>query len=169
MIRYRFAAAVSVATLLLSTFAAWAGQPTGNSISQVIASVEDAAPFSEERLNAALGTRLQRTRADGTTVYRTGTMRFPDRQVIDEVVWLPRSGNTKGTVTIRLPAQPARGPFCIGRGDVSALYGAPIRSWNTTDGNASYTHFEFRRDKGTVSTGFSDESNCLSIIVVTEA
>jgi hypothetical protein len=165
LVKARFVAA-AVAGLLFS-FSATAA----DNFWALAADLEAAVPFSEAKIRAALGTGLDKEQQGQppTVVYRTSGFLLKDRSQIEAATWAPGSGKTPSAITLTRPAVAARTDACLSRAEVSRNYGAPVRSWASMIGDVSYTNFEFAQPKAKVSVAFSDVTNCLRTLTITEA
>ena len=136
----------------------------------LVAGLEAAVPFTEAKVEDALGTGLSKEDRGNppVVVYRTSGFWLKDRSRVDGAEWTPKSGKIPAAVTVTRPAVAARTEACISRADVSREFGAPVRSWNSKVDEIGYTHFEFAQPKVTVSVAFSDITDCLRTLTVAE-
>ena len=136
----------------------------------LVADLEASIPFSQAKIEGALGTPLKKEQQEQPTavVYRTGGFLLKDRSQIEQATWMPESGTTSSAITLTRPAVPARTDACLSRADVSRAFGAPVRSWSSKVGDLTYTNFEFAQPKARVSVAFSDVSDCLRTLTVAE-
>lgn len=139
------------------------------SVWELVYQIEAAAPWNEAKLARSLAIPLQRFDQGGAVTFRSGTVKVDDGKTIESVVFTPKRGNQAATVAVRMPPAPARTENCVGRGDVSREYGAPVRNWTTQEDGVSLSHFEFARPNRTrISVAFSDVTNCLTVLTVEE-
>lgn len=135
---------------------------------EVVATLEAAQPLDEGKIARALGLPLQRVDHGGVALYRSGPIKVDDGKNIESLTYSPKRGDQAVTVAFKLPPGTAPGVNCLGRSDVSREYGAPVRNWTSQEGGIAYSHFEFSRPRAKVSVAFSDTTNCLMVLTLTE-
>jgi hypothetical protein len=158
-----------VAGVLIAS-AAQAQEPTTQEFWRLAGLMEAAVPFTEEKVEAVLGTGV--SKADSgkppVTTYHTSGFWLKDRSRIEEATWTPKNAAGPSSLVVVRPLKGSRFDVCVTRSEVSRQYGAPSRSWKTTEGEATYTHYEFMRPKAKVGVSFSDTTNCLRSLTVSE-
>jgi len=156
------------ASVLLGLGAAMPAQ-AATSVWELVYQTEAAMPWDEGKLARSLGIALQRVGQGGDAAFRSGSVKVDDGKLVESVTFTPKRGAQPASVAVRMPAALARSENCLGRGDVSRQYGAPVRNWATQEGEATFSHFEFARPgRGKISVAFSDLTNCLTVLTVEE-
>ena len=127
-------------------------------------------PFTEDKVEALLGTGVSKTEVGKPPVvaYRSSGFWLADRSRIEEATWIPKNGKSAASLTVVRPVTGSRLDVCVTRSEVSRQFGAPARSWKSNDGDATNTNFEFARPKTKISVAFNDTTNCLRSFTVSE-
>lgn len=155
---------------LCAVSAAEAQEPSTQEFWRVAGLMEVAVPFTEDKVEAVLGTGVSKTEIGKPPVvaYHTSGFWLKDRSRIEEATWVPKNGTSASALTVVRPLKGSRLDVCVTRSEVSRQYGAPTRSWKSNEGDATNTNFEFARPKTKISVAFSDATNCLRSLTVTE-
>ncbi len=132
--------------------------------------MEVAVPFTEDKVEAVLGTGVSKTERGKPPVvaYHSSGFWLKDRSRIEEATWVPKNGTSASALTVVRPLAGSRLDVCVTRAEVSRQYGAPVRSWKTNDGEATNSNYEFARPKTKISVAISDATNCLRSLTVAE-
>ena len=162
--------AVFVLACLCAVSAAEAQEPSTQEFWRLAGLMEVAVPFTEDKVEAVLGTGVSKaeTGKPPVAVYHTSGFWLKDRSRIEEATWTPRNASGPASLNVVRPLKGSRLDVCVTRSEVSRQYGAPARSWKTNESGAAYSHYEFERPKSKVSVSFSDETNCLRSLTVAE-
>jgi len=154
----------------MAVSAAHAQEPSTQEFWRLAGLMEAAVPFTEDKVEAVLGTGVSKAESGKppVTVYHTAGFWLRDRSRIEEATWTPKNASGPASLNVVRPLKGSRLDVCVTRSDVSRQYGAPSRSWKTNDGGAAYTHYEFERPKAKISVSFSDETSCLRSLTVAE-
>lgn len=147
-----------------------AQEPSTQEFWKLAGLMEVAVPFTEDKVEAVLGTGVSKTERGKppVEVYHTSGFWLKDRSRIEEATWMPKSATSASALTVVRPVMGTRLDVCVTRAEVSRQYGAPTRSWKSNDGDATNTNFEFARPKTKISVAFSDATNCLRSLTVAE-
>ena len=162
--------AVFVLACLCAVSAAEAQEPSTQEFWRLAGLMEVAVPFTEDKVEAVLGTGVSKTEIGKPPVaaYHTSGFWLKDRSRIEEATWVPKNGTSASALTVVRPVKGSRLDVCVTRSEVSRQYGAPTRSWKSNEGDATNTNFEFTRPKTKISVAFSDATNCLRSLTVAE-
>jgi hypothetical protein len=147
-----------------------AQEPTTQEFWRLAGLMEVAVPFTEDKVEAVLGTGVSKTERGNPpeVAYHTSGFWLKDRSRIEEATWMPKNATSASALTVVRPVMGSRLDVCVTRAEVSRQYGAPTRSWKSSDGDATNTNFEFTRPKTKISVAFSDVTNCLRSLTVAE-
>ncbi|MEQ1580733.1 MAG: hypothetical protein ABL964_09090 [Steroidobacteraceae bacterium] len=150
--------------------AARAQEPSTQEFWKLAGLMEVAVPFTEDKVEAVLGTGVSKTELGKppVVVYQTSGFWLKDRSRIEEATWMPKNATSASALTVVRPLKGSRLDVCVTRSEVSRQYGAPTRSWKSNEGDATNTNFEFERPKTKISVAFSDATNCLRSLTVAE-
>lgn len=150
--------------------AAEAQEPSTQEFWRLAGLMEVAVPFTEEKVEAVLGTGVSKTELGKPPVvaYHTSGFWLKDRSRIEEATWVPKNGTSASALTVVRPLMGSRLDLCVTRSEISRQYGAPTRSWKTNEGDATNSNYEFARPKAKISVAVSDATNCLRSLTVTE-
>lgn len=161
--RTRLPTSLCAATAILASIVSVPAQ-AATSVWELVYLIEAASPWNEGKLARMLLIPLQQ--ADGGS-FRSGSFKMDDGKVVESVTFTPKRGNEPASVAVRMPPAAARTDNCLGRGDVSRQYGAPVRNWTSGEGATALSHFEFARpNRGKINVAFSDATNCLTVLTV---
>jgi hypothetical protein len=150
--------------------AAGAQEPSTQEFWRLVGLMEAAVPFTEDKVEAVLGTGVSKTERGTPPVvaYHTSGFWLKDRSRIEEATWVPKNGTSASALTVVRPLAGSRLDLCVTRSEVSRQYGAPARSWKTNEGDATNSNYEFARPKTKISVAISDATNCLRSLTVAE-
>lgn len=150
--------------------AAGAQEPSTQEFWRLAGLMEASVPFTEDKVEAVLGTGVSKTERGKPPVvaYHTSGFWLKDRSRIEEATWVPKNGTSASALTVVRPLMGSRLDLCVTRAEVSRQYGAPTRSWKTNEGEATYSNYEFARPKTKISVAISDATNCLRSLTVAE-
>lgn len=147
-----------------------AQEPSTQEFWRLASLMEASVPFTEDKVEAVLGTGVSKTERGKPPVvaYHTSGFWLKDRSRIEEATWVPKNGTSASALTVVRPLMGSRLDLCVTRSEVSRQYGAPTRSWKTTEGEATNSNYEFARPKTKISVAISDATNCLRSLTVAE-
>ena len=150
--------------------AAGAQEPSTQEFWKLAGLMEVAVPFTEDKVEALLGTGVSKTERGKppVVVYQTSGFWLKDRSRIEEATWMPKNATAASALTVVRPVTGSRLDVCVTPSEVSRQYGAPTKSWKSNDGDATNTNYEFARPKTKISVGFSAATNCLRSLTVAE-
>ncbi len=159
-----------VLACVVAASAAEAQEPSTQEFWKLAGLMEVAVPFTEDKVEAVLGTGVSKTERGKPPVvaYHTSGFWLKDRSRIEEATWVPKNATSASALTVVRPVMGSRLDVCVTRAEVSRQYGAPTRSWKSNEGDATNTNFEFTRPKTKISVAFSDATNCLRSLTVAE-
>ena len=150
--------------------AAGAQEPSTQEFWKLAGLMEVAVPFTEDKVEALLGTGVSKTERGKppVVVYQTSGFWLKDRSRIEEATWMPKNATAASALTVVRPVTGSRLDVCVTPSEVSRQYGAPTKSWKSNDGDATNTNYEFARPKTKISVSFSAATNCLRSLTVAE-